>query len=140
MEGGSTPPASTMVLNETVRFKADRFSFGMLLLVLPLNVILIYVAPPPIFAGLKTLDNRMAGLVKMLRGMFVLGRITTTDVTTFEAYPKVDPRVAEFQALLAPFQSAGRHVVNVVLMRATHVGFIVRLSQRRKLRLSRIVG
>jgi hypothetical protein len=42
----------------------------------------------------------MLGLMKMLGGMLVLGRITASDMPANEAEPKMHPSIAHFQALL----------------------------------------
>ena len=42
----------------------------------------------------------MVALVKVLGGMFVLGRVAAADLSTDEAHTQVDPHIAKFHALL----------------------------------------
>jgi len=43
----------------------------------------------------------MPGLVKMLGGVLVLGRIAAADVTADETFSQVNPGIAHLKALLA---------------------------------------
>jgi hypothetical protein len=43
----------------------------------------------------------MFGVAEVLAGMFILRGIAATDMSAFQAHPKVDPRVAAFDALFA---------------------------------------
>jgi hypothetical protein len=43
----------------------------------------------------------MTCLQKVLTGMFVFGCVTAADMTTTEAHPQVNPRVASFDTVLA---------------------------------------
>jgi hypothetical protein len=61
----------------------------------------VNIAPAPIFAGLEGFDDGVLGLVKMFGGVFVLRGIATTDMAADEAFPKMDPGVAHFEAFLA---------------------------------------
>ena len=63
---------------------------------------LIYVAPAPGFAGFDGTHNGMFSGVKMLGGMFILGRIAAADLAANHAEPQVDPVVANFQTLFTP--------------------------------------
>jgi hypothetical protein len=87
---------------------------------LALNLDLIHVTPPPIFAWFKGLNDGVLGCMKMLGGMFVLGGIAATDVATLEAQPEVNPRVAHLQAFLASF-CARMHFTNRIQMRAHRI-------------------
>jgi hypothetical protein len=49
----------------------------------------------------------MLGLVKVLRGMPVLGVIAAPDVATGEAKPEMNPVITRGQALLAALRSSG---------------------------------
>jgi hypothetical protein len=50
-----------------------------------LNDCIVDVAPAPIFARFKRLDDRMLGRVKMLRRVFVFRRIAATHMSADEA-------------------------------------------------------
>ena len=78
---------------------------------------LVDVTPAPILARLDRLHDGMLRLMKVLGRMFVLGRITTTDMATFEAYSEMNPRVTLLQALLASC-SARMHFAYGLEMRA----------------------
>jgi len=52
------------------------------------------IAPAPILTGLERFHDRVFGLVKVFRGMFVLRRIAAAHVATFEAKSKMNPGVA----------------------------------------------
>jgi hypothetical protein len=58
----------------------------------------VEVAPHPIFTRLQGSDNRMLRRVKVLGGVFVLGRIATADVAAFQAQPQMDPGIAHLEA------------------------------------------
>jgi hypothetical protein len=47
---------------------------------------LIDVTPAPVFTGLKRLDNRVTGSVKMFRGMLVFGGIATANMAADQAF------------------------------------------------------
>jgi hypothetical protein len=49
----------------------------------------------------------MVGLVEVMRGVTVRRVVTTTDVPASEAEPQMNPRRAEFQALLAALSPGG---------------------------------
>jgi hypothetical protein len=53
----------------------------------------------------------MLGLMKVLGGVFVLGRVTTADVTAYQTFPQMDPGIAHPQALFAAF-AAGFDLAN----------------------------
>jgi hypothetical protein len=60
----------------------------------------------------------MVCLVKMLRGVTVLRRVTATHVPTSLAEPQVDPNVAHLQALLTA-SGVGFDLLNVFQMTAS---------------------
>src|SRR5713101_8891335 len=68
-----------------------------------LHIGLINVAPTPIFAGLKRLNQGMAGGVEMFRRVAVLGGVTAAHMPAGQAQAQLDPLVARGQALLAAF-------------------------------------
>ena len=63
---------------------------------------LVDVAPFPMLTRLQGCDDRVMGLVEMLRRVLVLRRIAASDVTAGEAESKMDPGITCLQALLAP--------------------------------------
>jgi hypothetical protein len=71
----------------------------------------IHVTPAPVLARLKGLHHGMLGLMKVLGSVFVLGRVTTADVTADETFPQMDPGIAHLQAFLAAF-AAGLDLAN----------------------------
>ena len=52
---------------------------------------LVYVAPTPVFAGLKRLDDRMMSPVEMLGCVPVLRAVATSDVAAGQAKSQVNP-------------------------------------------------
>jgi hypothetical protein len=70
-----------------------------------LHQYLVYVAPAPVFAGLKRLDDWMVCSVEVFRGMFVLRRITAAYVPTLETETQVYPCIPDFQTILAPIRA-----------------------------------
>jgi hypothetical protein len=62
---------------------------------------LINVTPHPIFTSLIGFDERMANVLEVLGGMFVLGRIAAADVSATQAETQVNPRVVGFHAVFA---------------------------------------
>jgi hypothetical protein len=62
---------------------------------------LIDVTVNPVLAWLQCLDQRVSCLVVVLRGVLVLGLITTADPTAAEAGSQVDPGVAHRHAAVA---------------------------------------
>jgi hypothetical protein len=64
----------------------------------------------------------MFGLVEVLGCVFVFGRIAATDVAADEAFPKMDPVVAHFQALLAASAARG-DVTDFLYVRASRLCF-----------------
>src|SRR5580704_5844653 len=80
---------------------------------------LIYVAPAPIFAGLKRLHDGMLGAMKMLGCMLVFRRIATTHMPAFQTQAQMNPGVAHFQTFLAAIWCAGCDRPNLSQMRAS---------------------
>src|SRR6266851_1885762 len=78
---------------------------------------LVGIAPAPVLARLERPDDRMSGLVEMRGGVFVRGAVAAADMTTLHAEPKVHPRAAHAQAVLASV-GAGRDLTDLVEMRA----------------------
>src|SRR6266851_8184027 len=93
-----------------------------------LELDLVGVAPTPVFARLESPDDRMSGLVEMRGGVLVRRAVAAADMTTLHAEPKVHPRAAHAQAVLAAV-GAGRDLVDLVEMRA-NVHRIQRTTQR----------
>jgi hypothetical protein len=61
-----------------------------------LQLKIIDIAPPPRFAGLERLHDRMIGGVEMFGCMFIFGRIAAADVSAFPAQAQMDPAVSHF--------------------------------------------
>jgi hypothetical protein len=59
------------------------------------------VTPTPILPRLDRPHDGMLGRVKVFRGMFILGRIATTDVPATQAQTKMHPLIAHLQAFFA---------------------------------------
>jgi hypothetical protein len=57
----------------------------------------------------------MLGGVKVLGGVFVLGRIAAADVAATQAQAKMDPSIAHLQALFAAVR-VGLYVFNLIEM------------------------
>jgi hypothetical protein len=64
-----------------------------------LQIHLIDKTPNPILARLEGSDDRMTSIVEVLRGVLVLGIVTTTDMSAGQAKAQVNPGVAGLQAL-----------------------------------------
>ena len=62
---------------------------------------LIHITPHPSFSGFDGANKRMLGSVKVLGGVFVLGRITAADVATGEAEPQMNPPVTSLDTVFA---------------------------------------
>ena len=75
------------------------------------------VAPAPGFAGLDRTHDGMLRAMEVLGGVFVLGRVTATDVSAFEAQAEMDPGVTHFQTFFAAV-GVGSDFVDVREMRA----------------------
>jgi hypothetical protein len=81
----------------------------------------LHVAPAPFLSRFKGLHNGMLGLVKVLGGVFIFGRVTATDVTADETFPQVNPGIAHLEALLAAL-AAGRDLADLFDV-GTSLGF-----------------
>jgi hypothetical protein len=55
---------------------------------------LIHITPDPGLAGFNRADYGMLRFVKVLGGVFVLGRVATPDIAAHQAHPQMDPFVA----------------------------------------------
>jgi hypothetical protein len=78
----------------------------------------IHVTPAPVLARLKGLHHGMLGLMKVLGGVFVFGRVAAADMSANEAFPQVNPGIAHLQALLAAF-AAGLDLANFLYVRTS---------------------
>jgi hypothetical protein len=67
-------------------------------------------------------------MVEVFAGVLILRRIATTHMAALQAKPKVDPRVAAFQTLLATARRARLDVMNMIQMRARVHPLILYLS------------
>jgi hypothetical protein len=67
----------------------------------------VNVTPDPFFSGLDRANQGMAGVMKMLGGMFVLRRIAAAHVPADHAHPQVNPGVAHFDALCTDVNVGG---------------------------------
>ena len=74
---------------------------------------LVDVTPSPILARLEGPDHRVGGGVKVLRRMFVFGRIAAAHVSARKTQPQVDPGVANLQAVFTAV-SARRDFANLI--------------------------
>src|SRR5437879_13007696 len=68
-----------------------------------LNIGLVDVAPAPVIAGLKRLNQRVASFPEVLCCVFVLRRVATPALSASQAKPKLNPPIASSQALLTAF-------------------------------------
>ena len=66
---------------------------------------LVDVTPTPVFTRLEGLDKRVSGRVEMLGGVFILRRITATNMTTLEAEAQVYPCVPASQTILTAIRA-----------------------------------
>ena len=65
----------------------------------PLEELLAVVVPEPCFAGLETPDHRVAGDLRMMRGVLARGVIATTDMTARGATSQMEPPAVTREAL-----------------------------------------
>src|SRR5438094_8538896 len=61
----------------------------------------VHVAPMPVLDGVQGLDDRMAGLLKVLGCMHVLRGIAAADMAAAHAHPQMDPLGFQLYAFLA---------------------------------------
>jgi hypothetical protein len=80
---------------------------------------LVNVAPTPILAWLKRLDDRVVCRVKMLCRVLVFRRVATPNMPAFKAESQVYPRISRFQAVLTAIR-AGRDLLYLVKMCTLH--------------------
>jgi len=88
------------------------------------DVVFVHVAPPPIFARLKRLHDRVVCGVEVFGGVLVLRTVATTHVATNQADAKVYPTVAHLQALFTPV-GARRNFTDFFDVYATHGLYLV---------------
>jgi hypothetical protein len=77
----------------------------------------IHITPDP---GLSRLDGayqRMLGLMKVLGGVLIFGRVATAYMSTNQAHAQVDPSVANLDAIFA-YMSVRFSYFDLVEMRA----------------------
>src|SRR5688572_20741285 len=67
-----------------------------------LHVDLVHEAPDPVLPRLQRADDRVAGRLRVGRGVLVRRIVAAPDATAGQALSKVDPPGADAQALLAP--------------------------------------
>ena len=79
----------------------------------------INVAPAPPFSWLERFYDWVFGRVKVARGVFVLRRVATADVTAAHTQPQMHPRVANLQAIFASVGARG-YFSNLIEMCALH--------------------
>jgi hypothetical protein len=69
----------------------------------------------------------MLGVVKMLSGVLVLGRVAAADMTAFHTKPKVDPGIARFEAFLATLRGVWLNFLDFIEMGTGRHSSIVQL-------------
>jgi hypothetical protein len=62
---------------------------------------LVDIAPHPTLSRLDGTHQRVLRFVEVLGSVLVLGRVTTSHLTTTQAETQVNPRIAEFHAVFA---------------------------------------
>lgn len=77
----------------------------------------INVAPAPLLSRLDGTHQRVAGIVKMFGRMFILGIITTSNITANQTQPQMHPSISHVETFLT---DAGRRLenFNLIQMRA----------------------
>src|SRR6266480_5375566 len=82
----------------------------------------IDVTPAPSCSGLDRSHDGMRGRMEVFRGVFVFGRIATTDVPAAQAQAKVHPPIPHFQTL---FTTSGTRfdILDLIEMGAVSHGF-----------------
>src|SRR5574341_68421 len=78
---------------------------------------LVGVTPHPIFARLERTNHRVLRRAVMFRRVLVRRRIAAANVTAGQAQSQMHPVSSDAQTVFAAF-SAGRHVLNLIQMRA----------------------
>lgn len=94
----------------------SRRSLCALLIVQRLEKRFIDVAPTPLFARLKRLDDGVLGCMEMLCRVLILRLVAAADVSAAFTQTQVHPRVSDFQTVHAAF-STRRHVPDLIEMR-----------------------
>jgi hypothetical protein len=56
----------------------------------------MYIAPTPLFSGLKRSDDRMFCIVKVFGSVFIFGTIAAADMAASKTEAQVDPRIMSF--------------------------------------------
>ncbi len=82
-----------------------------------LEVHCINVTPFPVSAGLERLHDRVVALVKVVRGVLVLGAIAAADVAARQPEAKLHPPLAQLHTLLAALCTR-RHLADLIQMGA----------------------
>jgi len=78
----------------------------------PLKIDIIDVAPLPILAALRGLNDWMLCSGEMRAGVTVGRRVAATDVSALEAHAQVHPLAADFEAVFATL-AARLHLLHV---------------------------
>ena len=73
----------------------------------------IDVTPAPIFSGLDRSHDGMCGRMEVFRGVFIFGRIATTDMPAAQAQAKVHPPIPHFQTLFTT-SGARFHILDLI--------------------------
>ena len=73
----------------------------------------IDVTPAPIFSGLDRSHDGMGGRMEVFRGVFIFGRIATTDMPAAQAQAKVHPPIPHFQTLFTT-SGARFHILDLI--------------------------
>jgi hypothetical protein len=77
---------------------------------------LVHETPAPIFARFDGPHDGVLRSVKVLGCVLVLGRVAAPYMSAFQAKPKVNPAIANLQALLATL-GVRLHVANFIQVR-----------------------
>jgi hypothetical protein len=67
------------------------------------NIRVVDIAPLPIFAAFRRLNERVLGGVEVAARVAILRRVAAAHVTAFQAHAQMDPRVSQLQAFFAAF-------------------------------------
>jgi hypothetical protein len=69
----------------------------------------IHVTPDPVFSRLNRTHDGMLFMMKMFRGMLILGRVAASCVAANHAHPQMHPGVAGFDAVFADVLTGRRN-------------------------------
>src|SRR5687767_8554280 len=83
-----------------------------------LEHLLVHVAPAPVLPALEAANDRVTGLMEVLRGMLLRRTVAAADVAALQAEPEVKPPGSGLETLLAAIRRAGSDVAHVVEMGA----------------------